>query len=64
MNPTQFNRAEYLQRQGLTLTEIAAILEIDRGEIVEALYVERVRDLVMPEPEFVPERVAYAGANR
>jgi hypothetical protein len=64
LRPTQLQHAEYLQRQGLTLTEIAATLSIDRGVIVDALYSGRVLDLVAPEPELVPERLAYAGAGR
>ena len=48
-------------------------LNIDRGVIdgltnqlaavvVDALYVERVRDIAVAEPEFVPEPLSYAGA--
>lgn len=62
LRPTQLQHAEYLQRKGLTLTEIADTLGVDRGRIVAVLYTVRVRDLVPPEPELVPERLVYAGA--
>jgi len=56
-----YRLADKLQRHGLTLTEIAETMNVPRAVIVEALYAERVRDLVF-ETEFVPERLMYAGA--
>jgi hypothetical protein len=57
-----YRLADKFQRHGLTLTEIALTMNVDREVVVAALYTERVQDLVFPEPEFVPERLMYAGA--
>ncbi len=61
MNQHQLNYALELQRKGLTFTEIADVLRLDREDVVQALYWDR---MVAIEPvAFVTERVPYVGAR-
>ena len=52
--------AKLLQRDGLTITEIAETLGVDRQTIADSLYWAIVDDR-SPSPEIEPQRAPYAG---
>lgn len=53
--------ARNLQRHGLTLTEIAATLHVERDAIVRTLYWDAIAGPEYVAPEIEPARLAYAG---
>ncbi|MDB6035986.1 MAG: hypothetical protein JWM16_6324 [Verrucomicrobiales bacterium] len=62
LSQSLFELADLLQREGLTLSEIADTLNTGRQNVVKALYWDRVIDYSEP-VEIEPVRRAYAGAQ-